>query len=290
MSSPESTPFDGLRVAIFEARMASSLAELVARQGGTPVAAPALREIPLGDNPEARSFADGLLAARFDVVIFETGVGVRYLAEALDPEFPRSAWPEALSKTKVVARGPKPAAALRELGVAIDLQVPEPNTWRETLATLDARLPVAGLRVAVQEYGKPVPELTEGLEGRGAVVTRVPVYRWALPEDTGPLRAALTEIAERRVGAALFTAAQQVEHVLQVAAAAGIDGRVRDAMTEHVIVGSIGPTTSAALRAHGLPVDIEPEHPKSGHLVAAVAASWRSIAKAGAGERAGDGA
>ena len=267
--------------------MAGTLAELVARQGGIPVAAPALREVPLGDNPDARSFADGLLAARFDVVIFETGVGVRYLAESLDPRLPRSGWAEALRRTKVVARGPKPAAALRELGVSIDLQVPEPNTWRETLALLDARLPVAGLRVAVQEYGQPVPELTDGLERRGAVVTRVPVYRWALPEDTGPLRAALTEIAERRIGAALFTAAQQVEHVLQVAAAAGIEDGVRAAMAEHVVVGSIGPTTSAALRAHGLPVNIEPEHPKSGHLVAAVAASWRSVAKAAAGESPG---
>ena len=58
------------------------------------------------------------------------------------------------------------------------------------------------------------------------MVTRVPIYRWALPEDIGPLRAALSAIAERRIGAALFTAAQQVEHVLQVAAAAGIETRL----------------------------------------------------------------
>ena len=287
MSTDSSTPFDGLRVAIFEARMAGALAELVARQGGIPVAAPALREVPLGDNPAARSFADGLLAGRFDVVIFETGVGVRLLVESLAPRLSPAGWAEALSKTKVVARGPKPAAALRELGASVDLPVPEPNTWRETLALLDARLPVAGSRVAVQEYGQPVPELTNGLEQRGAVVTRVPVYRWALPEDTGLLRAALTEIAERRIGAALFTSAQQVEHVLQVAAAAGIEDGVRAAMAEHVVVGSIGPTTSAALRARGLPVDIEPEHPKSGHLVAAVAAGWRLIAKAGTGKSPG---
>ena len=280
MSTAASTPFDGLRVAIFEARMAGALADLVARQGGIPVAAPALREILLEDNPAARAFADGLRAGLFDVVIFETGVGVRLLVESLCPRIAQAEWAEALSRTKVVARGPKPAAALRQLGASVDFQVPEPNTWRETLALLDSRLSVAGLRVAVQEYGQPVPELTDGLERRGAVVTRVPVYRWALPEDTGPLRAALNEIAERRIGAALFTSAQQVEHVLQVAAAEGNEGPVRAALAGHVVVGSIGPTTSAALRAHGLPVDIEPEHPKSGHLVAAVATSWRSIDKA----------
>src|SRR5262249_31834271 len=145
----------------------------------------------------------------------------------------------------------------------------------------DAQVPVADLRVAVLEYGKPVPELTDGLERLGAIVTRVPIYRWALPEDTGPLIAALHTIAERQIGAALFTAGQQVEHVLQVAAEAGIEHELRRAFTEHVVVGSIGPTTSSVLRAHGLPVDIEPEHPKSGHLVAAVAASWRGIRKAG---------
>jgi uroporphyrinogen-III synthase len=280
MSSTSSPAgFAGLRVAIFEARMAGALADLVSRQGGVPVSAPALREIPLEDNPAASAFADVLLAGGFDVVIFETGVGVRYLVRTLQARLSPPDWVEALRKTRVVARGPKPAAALRELGAAIDFFVPEPNTWRETLALLDGQLPVAGLRVAVQEYGQPVPELTEGLEARGAVVTRVPVYRWALPEDTGPLRSALKEIIEHKIGAALFTSAQQVEHVLQIAAAEGVEDAVHSALERHVVVGSIGPTTSAALRDHGLPVDIEPEHPKSGHLVAAVAAGWRSAKK-----------
>jgi uroporphyrinogen-III synthase len=281
MSTGSRTLFDGQRVAIFEARMAGALADLVARQGGIPVAAPALREIPIENNLGARSFVDGLLAGQFDVLIFETGVGVRLLVQSQGSRLSGSAWADALGNTKVVARGPKPAAALRELGARIDFQVPEPNTWRETLALLDERLPVAGKRVAVQEYGKPVPELTDGLERRGAVVTRVPIYRWALPEDTGPLVAALTAIAERQIGVALFTAGQQVEHILQVAAGAGIERQLRAAFSEHLVVGSIGPSTSAVLRAHGLPVDIEPEHPKSGHLVAAVAASWRIARKAG---------
>ena len=134
---------------------------------------------------------------------------------------PRETWLDALSRVKVVARGPKPAAVLRELRARIDLHVPTPNTWHETLAALDSHLPVAGLRVAVQEYGKPNIELIEGLEQRGATVTCVPVYRWALPEDLGPLRAAIVEIAQRRVGIALFTSAQQVEHLLQVAAGDG---------------------------------------------------------------------
>src|SRR5437764_2106741 len=118
MSTASLTSFDGLRVAIFEARMAGALADLVSRQGGIPVAAPSLREVPLGDNPAARAFADVLLAGGFDVVIFETGVGVRMLVDSLASRLSRSAWADALGKAKVVARGPKPAAALRELGAS----------------------------------------------------------------------------------------------------------------------------------------------------------------------------
>ncbi|AMV36664.1 uroporphyrinogen-III synthase [Planctomyces sp. SH-PL62] len=283
MSSTHPKGLDGLRVAIFEARMAGSLADLVTRHGGVPIPAPALREIPLEDNPAALEFVEGLAAGAFDLVIFETGVGVRYLVEAVAPRFSREDLVAALRRTTVVARGPKPSTALRELGASIDMQVPAPNTWRETLALLDERRPVAGLRVAVQEYGKPVPELTEGLAGRGATVTRVPVYRWAMPEDVAPLRSALAELASGRIGSALFTAAQQVEHVVELARAEGIEDALREAFSRSVVVGSVGPTTSAALRAHGLPVDVEPEHPKSGHLVAAVAAAWRGIGKASSG-------
>ncbi len=275
----ESAPLAGLRVAVFESRMAGPMADLVAKYGGIPLSAPALREIALGESSEVTAFAEKLTAGGFDVVIFETGVGARYLAHAIEARMPREIWLEGLSRAKVVARGPKPAAALRDLKARVDLHVPTPNTWHETLALLDASLPVAGLRVAVQEYGKPNIELVEGLEQRGATVTRVPVYRWALPEDLGPLRAAIVEIAQGRVGIALFTSAQQVEHLLQVAAGEGREADVRGALGTCMVVGSIGPTTSETLAAHGLPVDIEPDHPKLGHLIAAVAAGWRGTGK-----------
>jgi uroporphyrinogen-III synthase len=273
------SPLANLRVAIFESRMAGTTAELIARQGGVALLAPALREVPLGDSSEIGAFVEQLLAGQLDVVIFETGVGVRYLTAAIETRVPRETWLGALARARVVARGPKPTAALRELKVRIDVQVPEPNTWHETLAALDQKLPVLGLRVAVQEYGKPIPELVAGLEKRGATVTRVAVYRWALPEDLAPLRAAVEEIAAGRVGAALFTSAQQIEHLLRIAAERGREVDLREALEHDTLVASVGPTTSEALRDHGLPVDIEPEHPKLGHLIAALAAGWRASNK-----------
>ena len=69
----------------------------------------------------------------------------------------------------------------------VTVAVPEPNTWHELLETMDAseRCPaLKGLTVAVQEYGVPNTELLQELKKRGAQVLQVPVYRWALPEDT----------------------------------------------------------------------------------------------------------
>jgi uroporphyrinogen-III synthase len=276
----ETPSFDGRRVVTFESRLSAVLAEMIVKNGGVPLQAPALREIPLGANVEALEFADRLLAGQFDIVIFLTGVGTRFLAEAIETRHSRESWTAALARTKVVVRGPKPLVPLRELKVRIDVQAPEPNTWHEVLAALDSQLPVTGLRVAVQEYGKTNSDLIEGLQNRGADVCRVPVYRWALPEDTTPLRQAIAAMAGGTVDIALFTSAQQVEHLLQVAVEEGHEASLRAAFDRPIVVGSVGPTTSETLRAHQLPVDIEPPHPKLGHLVIAAASQWQAAVAA----------
>jgi uroporphyrinogen-III synthase len=187
--------------------------------------------------------------------------------EAVAPVLPRERLATLLARTTLVARGPKPVAALRELGLAPALTVPEPNTWRELLAALDAGLVIAGKRVVVQEYGSANPELLAGLRARGAEVTSLPVYRWALPEDLVPLHGAIRRIVGGALDVALFTSATQVTHLLQVAAGVGAQAQLAPALA-HAVVGSIGPICSEALRAAGLPVDLEPTHPKMGPLVA----------------------
>jgi len=202
--------FQGLRVLVLESRRSREMAALVSTYGGRPVVAPALREVPLESNPEALAFADALIRGEFDIVILLTGVGTRALLDVVEQTRPRDAFVAALAKTKVVARGPKPLAVLRELQVQVWVAAPEPNTWREVLAALDAKVgeqSLRGQRVAVQEYGVSNPDLLQGLEARGARVTRVPVYRWALPEDLEPLRSAVTLVTRGEVDAAIFTSA-----------------------------------------------------------------------------------
>ena len=109
-------------------------------------------------------------------------------------------------------------------------------------------------------------DLVDGLVERGARVTSVPVYRWALPEDVAPLQSAAEAVAEKAVRVALFTSATQVVHLLQVAEGMGIGQQAREGL-QSMAIASIGPTTSDELREQGIAVDIEASHPKMGFLV-----------------------
>jgi uroporphyrinogen-III synthase len=259
--------FNGLSVLVLESRRSREMAALVTTYGGRSVAAPALREVPLESNPEALGFADALIRNEFDLVILLTGVGTRALLDVVQNAGVRDAFVAALAKTKVVPRGPKPLAVLRELNLPAWVTVPEPNTWRELLATLDATgTSLRSLRVAVQEYGVSNPELLQGLEARGAQVTRVPVYRWALPEDLEPLRAAVRSVAAGDVDIAIFTTGMQVVHLFEVAATLQQKEALRKGLGR-MVVASIGPTTSEELRQQQLQVDLEASHPKMGFLV-----------------------
>ena len=268
--------FQGLRVAAFESRLSEAMRGLIVRHDGEPLIAPALREIPLAENREALAFAERLFAGQVDLLICLTGVGTRTLAAAVGTRYPTERLREALQAITLVARGPKPVKALTELGVRGFLTVPEPNTWHEVLTLLDGQAPVRGKRVTVQEYGVSNAPLLDGLRARGAEVTAVPVYRWALPTDLAPLKAALRAIADGTVHIALFTNAAQAEHVHHIAEQAGVAAALTREFPR-MVVGSIGPIASEALRRHGYPVDVEPSHPKMGILVQEVAARAAEI-------------
>jgi uroporphyrinogen-III synthase len=258
--------FNGLTVAAFESRMAVEIARLIERHGGVPLVTPALREIPLDDNSAALKFGVQLTTERVDMLILLTGVGTTTLFDLLKTRYP---WPSivaALKQTALVARGPKPVAALKAFGLQPTLTVPEPNTWVDLVSTLDEYRPVKGLRVAVQEYGTPNPDLLEALKQRGAEVFQVPIYRWALPEDLRPLRQALDEVIAGKVPVLLITNAAQLDHVMQVLEEDGKVVPFRAALRK-TVVASIGPTASERLRHFDLPIDFEPSHPKMGILV-----------------------
>jgi uroporphyrinogen-III synthase len=260
--------FDGLRVLSLESRRAIEVAKLIRTYGGEPFVVPAMREIPLHSNRQALAFAEDLLAKKVDLVIFLTGVGVRALLDIVQTKHDREQFLAALRAVKVVARGPKPVAALRDLRVPIVATAAEPSTWRELMTALDAEFGdgLRTMRVAVQEYGASNPELLSELTERCAEVTKVPVYQWALPEDLQPLREAVLSIASGRIDVVLFMTAVQVIHLFQVAEEMSFRDELSAGLRSIVVV-SIGPTTSEELAHHGITPDFEPSRPKMGFIV-----------------------
>jgi uroporphyrinogen decarboxylase len=227
---------------------------------------PSMREVPLAYSADVVKFASELITGHVDLAIFMTGVGVRHLMAIVQRHVDQQRFLDSLADITTVARGPKPVAALRELGLKPTWTVPEPNTWRELLALLDQHGSLANQTVALQEYGVRNASLIAGLEARGARLLNLQVYQWDLPVDIGPLRDNVQRLANAEADVVLFTSAQQVQHLLRVAEEQQVVAAVRAGLRQAVIA-SVGPSTSEMLRQCDLPVDLEPSHPKLGHLI-----------------------
>lgn len=273
--------FNGLHVLSFESRRAKEIAQLISNNGGVPIVAPSTRDVPEKPGEDELRLIHGILEQEFNVVIFMTGVGARALIEAGTSASSGGKFVGALAKTRVVVRGPKPAAVMREFGIPIALTVPEPNTWKEIVQSLDSNKKVISLSdacIAVQEHGEPSPELYAALRERGAEVFPVHVYRWDLPEDIEPLKSAIQALLSQKIDIVMFTASVQFAHAERVAQDMGAQKEFVTALQRTVVV-SIGPTTSQTLREHGINVDFEPSHPKMGFLVQEAAQKSAELVK-----------
>ncbi len=267
--SSHSTQPGKLRVAAFENRRSDELIALIKQHGGVPTVTAAMQETAPERNPEAVDFANRVMTGQVDVIVFTTEAGVQRLIEQVERHVDRQRFLMAISDVVTISRGPKPAAALSELGIQPTHVTAEPHTWREILHTIDRFTPVANQTVGLQEHGEPNASLLAGLEARGATVINLKLYHWKLPDDPKPLEDTLRQIAEGNLEVVLFTSSHQATNILNMAERLDFADQLRQGIRSSV-VGSIGPNTTAMLRQLDLPVDIESEHPTMAALVEAV--------------------
>lgn len=267
----------GARVACLESRRAREMATLIEKQGGVPLSAPSMKEVPLLAQREAVEFAEVLERGDCDVLVLLTGVGAKLLFEVLSARLGAERASEKLAEVAIYCRGPKPLAACRERGLVPRGVAPEPNTSRELLALLQAHAALGGKRVYVQEYGHSSSELLDALRAAGAEVNSIPVYAWTLPDDLAPLEAAVRAVCAGDVDAITFTSAQQLEHLMVVAERMGLARELANSLREDVVVASIGPVTSEGLTRYELEPDLTPAHPKMGQLVSELAGRWSEL-------------
>jgi len=259
-------PFSGLRVLSLESRRAKEMEMLIRREGGVPFVAPSVQERALEDQGEAFQFLERFEAGEFDMLVCMTGTGLAFFRDQVTAHTAIDRLSAALRRVAILSRGPKPLPILRGLGIRADIVVPEPNTWKEIVQAVALR---PERRILVQEYGRPNLEMTAALEQLGARVTPMVIYRWELPEDLEPLRAAARGLAERHFDVVLFTSSIQLDHLMMLSEDLGVQAAVANTLREFAAIASVGPVMTAALEAAHLPVDIVPTHPKMAALVKA---------------------
>jgi uroporphyrinogen-III synthase len=258
--------------------MKSELARLVAKHGGEPRCVPAVVERPELSAEVVSRLIDELGERRHHAVIFMTGVAVSLLFELAERIGRRSELVEGLRGLTTACRGPKPAAALRGFSVPPSLTAGAPYTGAEMLDTLGG-VDLSGKRIVLFHYGERSETLAETLLARHAELEELWLYRWQLPDDTGELENLVVDLVAGRIDALAVTCQIQFRHLYQIAERIALRGDLVRTLNEAVVVGAVGPTTSAIMEAHGVRAAVRPEHPKMGPLVITL---MRHLAERGA--------
>ncbi|MET0423177.1 MAG: uroporphyrinogen-III synthase [Actinoplanes sp.] len=256
----------GFTVAVTAERRRDEMAALLQRRGARVVTASAIAIVPLADDQALHAATSACIGLIPDLVVATTGFGFRGWLEAADGWGNGDLLRAVLGRARLIARGPKPCGAIRAAGLTEEWAAKTEST-DEILERLLAD-GVAGKRIVVQEHGEPQTEFVAALRGAGAAVVEVPVYRWVLPADTGPVKRLADAICAGQIDAVTFTSAPAVRAFLQVAGDAepGVLDRFRSGRT---LAACVGPVTAGPLTGRDVPV-VMPERYRLGALIKTV--------------------
>lgn len=273
MAQPASTPLTGYRIAVTSARRSEELCALLSRNGAEVCSAAAINMIALPDDDELHSSTEALIAEPPDILVAHTGIGFRGWLAAAEGWGLSSQLVAALSKARVVARGPKATGALRAAGLHEEWS-PKSESSQELLEYL-LTAGVSGARIAVQLHGAadawdPFPEFIGGLRAAGADVVAIRVYRWKSTPLGGNFDQLVTGIARRQFDAVSFTSAPAAAAVLERSRDLQIEDQVLEALRTDVHAMCVGPVTSQPLMRKGIPTS-SPERMRLGALARHIA-------------------
>ena len=256
-----SRPLDGVRVAITENRYPEQLAQLLERLGATVLSCPLLKETPIEDASGARRFISICENTQIDYIVFYTGVGVDILFRAVNK-------PEVVSRSKILARGPKAVNALKRAGLRADF-VADTATTEGIVRTLSQEK-LNGKTILVQLYGRETPELLGALQKQGATVIGISIYSYTQASDSSAIEDLVRKVLAREIDAITFTSATQVPFLFRTADALVDPAAFRKRMNKDVVVASVGEVTSKALRDAGVEPRVAPAEPKMAPMVKAL--------------------
>jgi uroporphyrinogen-III synthase len=258
MSAPDPAserPLAGRRIAILEHRELDRLGRMLEAQGAETLRCPLVAIVDAPDAAPVVAWLRRFVAAPPDDLVLMTGEGLRRLRGFAERAGIAAAFRVALGRTRTITRGPKPARALREAGLAPGLRAEQPTTAGVIAALAQSEL--AGRRVAIQLYPDAPPTLVEFLRDAGARPDPVSPYVYVPAAADDDIRTLIEEIAAGRIDAVAFTSAAQVTRLFEAAAAAGLKARL-DAALRDATIAAVGPVVAAAVAQQGLSVAIMP--------------------------------
>jgi uroporphyrinogen-III synthase len=245
----------GRTIAVPESRELDVFASMLERRGAAVVRCPLVAIVDAPDPTPVLAWARSFAQGDMDDLILLTGEGLRRLLGCIEAheQSLRAPFCERLAQVRKITRGPKPARALRELGLKPDIAALEPTTQGVIEALRSENL--HGRRVGVQLYGdQPNALLLDFLAGAGAVVRTVAPYAYADEASEEAVKDLLSSLAAGRIDAIAFTSTPQVERMFAV----GGDELCRAALGQ-TRVAAIGPVVAGALARHGVSIDVMPQ-------------------------------
>ncbi|GAB3508504.1 uroporphyrinogen-III synthase [Amycolatopsis cihanbeyliensis] len=255
---------DGVTIGVTAERRAEEFIGALRRHGAIVRHAPTIRIVPLPDDERLRAATEDVLSGSVDLAAVTTGAGFRGWLDAAEGWGLEERLREVLAGARIFVRGPKAMGAVRGRGLTEEWSAPG-ETNAELFGHL-LRQRVAGLRVAVQLHGTPLPEHTGGLTAAGAEVVEVQPYRWRWPADLTPARDLIDGVLAGRVHALAFTSAPATANLLALAREHGRYPEFLAALRETVLCACVGPVTAAPLTELGVPTS-QPQRQRLGALV-----------------------
>jgi uroporphyrinogen-III synthase len=260
MQAPEpiasDRPLAGRRIALVEHRELDRLGRMLEEQGALTLRCPL---VAIADAPDAgmvRAWLERAIATPFDDLVLMTGEGLRRLCSAGERAGIEAEFRDALARMRTITRGPKPARALREIGLNPGMRATTPTT--DGIIDVLSREDLAGRRVGVQLPPDAPPRLVDFLRQARALPDAVVPYVYVPSADSREIAALIEAMAQGQVDAIAFTSAPQVVRLFAAAAADGLQNRLLAAL-HATPIAAIGPVVAGELQQHGLAAGIMPQ-------------------------------
>ena len=230
---------------------------MIEGEGARTLRCPLVTILDVADPAPVEAWLGRLIAGEFDDLVLLTGEGLRRLMGVADQAGIKDQAVAAIGRLRTVIRGPKPAKALREIGLVpgVSAEAPTSEGVIGTLAGLDLK----GHRVGVQLYpGNPNAPLLHALRAAGASADTVVPYRYASDSETAAVEEAIHALAAGGIDFIAFTSTPQLDRLVKVAEERGLQAELKQGLA-NTRIAVAGPVVGKMLENMGFAIAAMPD-------------------------------